>query len=131
MAKTDTSFSTWRVPIEREFLAASAVLGDKMSSPINAWSGDNLGMYHTMSTIDRSGGDLDGTRSYAVTGYLLHNANRPNLHVLTEALVSKLVVNDQGVVSGVEFLHGEESHIVRVKKEVILCAGVVSDLLST
>ena len=93
---------------------------------MNAWSGDHLGMYHSLSTIDRSGGEADGTRSYAVTGYLLPNAQRPNLRVLTEALVERLVVSPDGTVSGVEFEHGGNCHKVSVKKEVVLSAGVVS-----
>lgn len=93
---------------------------------MNAWSGDHLGMYHSLSTIDRSGGDADGTRSYAVTGYFLPNAQRPNLRVLTEALVERLVVSQDGTVSGVEFEHGGKSHKVSVSKEVVLSAGVVS-----
>lgn len=101
-----------------------------MGSPMNAWNGDHLGTYHSLSTIDRSGGEADGTRSYAVTGYLLPNAKRPNLRVLTEALVSKLVVSEDGDVSGVEFIHGEKTHTVQVKKEVVLSAGVVSPFLS-
>ncbi len=101
-----------------------------MGSPMNAWSGDHLGTYHSLSTIDRSGGEADGTRSYAVTGYLLPNAKRSNLHVLTEALVSKLLVSEGGVVSGVGFIHVEKTHTVQTKKEVILSAGVVSTFLS-
>ncbi|EKD17772.1 hypothetical protein MBM_04141 [Drepanopeziza brunnea f. sp. 'multigermtubi' MB_m1] len=120
-----TSFSTWRLPQEREWIAASSTLGDRMGSPINAWNGDHLGTYHSLSTIDRSGGQADGTRSYAVTGYLLPNAQRPNLHVLTEALVTKLVVSETGEVSGVVFIHEGRAHQINVKKEVILSAGVI------
>ncbi|MAD87594.1 MAG: hypothetical protein CL912_31940 [Deltaproteobacteria bacterium] len=121
-----TSFSTWRLPQEREWIAAASTLSEKMGSPMNAWSGDHLGMYHSLSTIDRSGGEADGTRSYAVTGYLLPNAQRPNLRVLTEALVERLVVSLDGTVSGLEFGHGGKSYKVNVKKEVVLSAGVVS-----
>lgn len=96
-----------------------------MGSPMNAWCGDHLGTYHSLSTIDRSGGEADGTRSYSVTGYLLPNAQRANLRVLTESLVERLVISNEGAVSGVEFEHGGKSHKVLVKKEVVLSAGVV------
>ncbi|KAL2070091.1 hypothetical protein VTL71DRAFT_14771 [Oculimacula yallundae] len=119
-----TSFATWRLPVEREWNAASLMLGEKRGSPSDAWSGDHLGTFHSLSTIDRSGGEGEGTRSYAVTGYLLPNAARPNLRVLTEALVEKLVVSSEGVVSGVVFEHAGTSHTVSVKKEVVLSAGV-------
>lgn len=51
-----TSFSTWRPPQEREWIAASSTLGKKMGSPIEAWSGDHMGIHHSLSTIDRSNG---------------------------------------------------------------------------
>lgn len=92
-----------------------------MCSPEDAWSGDHMGIYHSLSSIDRA----SGTRSYSVTGYLLPNAGRPNLHILTEALVSKLVIDLEGTVTGVEFLHGDSTHTVLAKKEVILSAGAV------
>jgi len=56
---------------------------------------------------------------------LLPNAGRPNLHVLTDALVTKLVASEDGAVTGVDFLHGSKSHTVQAKKEVILSAGVI------
>ena len=125
-----TSFSTWRLPQEREWIAATSTLGEKYGSPMNAWNGDHLGTYHSLSTIDRSNGDMNGTRSYSVTGYLFPNAGRENLRVLTEALVTKLVVSDAGEVTGVEFLHSGRSHTVNAKKEVVLSAGVVCPILS-
>jgi choline dehydrogenase-like flavoprotein len=120
-----TSFSTWRYPGEREWIAASSKLGDKMGSPTNAWSGDHLGTYHSLSTIDRSNGPANGTRSYATTGYLLPNAGRPNLHVLVEALVSKVIITEDGTAKGVEFIHSDKIHTVNVKKEVIVSAGAI------
>lgn len=120
-----TSFSTWRFPSEREWIAASSKLGDKMGSPINAWNGDHLGTYHSLSTIDRSNGPTNGTRSYATTGYFLPNAGRSNLHVLVEALASKVIIAEDGTVRGVEFIHSDKTHTVDVKKEVIVSAGAI------
>ncbi|OBT65798.1 hypothetical protein VE03_03316 [Pseudogymnoascus sp. 23342-1-I1] len=120
-----TSFSTWRLPQETEWIAASSTLGEKMGSPLEAWNGDHMGIHHSLSTIDRSKGELTGTRSYATTGYFLPNAGRPNLKVLTEAFVTKLVISDDGEVTGVEFLHSEKSHTVLAKKEVVLSAGAI------
>ncbi len=120
-----TSFSTWRFPGETEWIAASSKLGERMGTPTNAWNGDHLGTYHSLSTIDRSNGPANGTRSYATTGYLLPNAGRPNLHVLVDALVSKVVVAEDGTAKGVEFIHSDKTHTVNVKKEVIVSAGAV------
>lgn len=83
-------------------------------------------MYHSLSTIDRTPGPSDGTRSYFVTGYLIPNAGRKNLHVLCEALVTSLQVEADGNVTGVDFTQKDNSYSVKVKKEVILSAGPVS-----
>ncbi|OBT76278.1 hypothetical protein VF21_03339 [Pseudogymnoascus sp. 05NY08] len=120
-----TSFSTWRLPQEKEWMAASSTLGENMGSPLEAWSGDHMGMHHSLSTIDRSNGELTGTRSYATTGYLLPNAGRPNLKVLVEALVTNLIISEAGEVTGVEFLHEDKPHTVLAKKEVVLSAGTI------
>lgn len=92
-----------------------------MTTPADAWSGSHLGVYHSLSSIDRA----TGTRSYSVTGYLLPNAGRPNLHVLTEALVTKVLISADGTATGIEFLHGEKPQTVLVKNEVIVSSGAV------
>lgn len=101
------------------------IVGEEYDSPADAWSGDHLGVYHSLSSIDRSPGPSNGTRSYAVTGYLLPNAHRPNLKVLTEALVTKLCISKDSAATGVEFEHSGALHTVNVKKEVVLSAGAV------
>ncbi|CAG8956351.1 hypothetical protein HYFRA_00003732 [Hymenoscyphus fraxineus] len=121
-----TSFSTWRCPIEKEWVAASSTAGENIGLPLDAWSGNHLGTFHGLSTIDRSPGPACATRSYAVSGYLLPNASRPNLHVLTNALVTKLVLaKDLSSVTGVSFRHANQEYTVSVKKEIILAAGVI------
>jgi len=69
----------------------------------------------TLSSINQSSGPADRTQSYAVTGYLPPNASQPNLHVLTDALVTKLII-ENGSVNGLEFLHSRKSHSVKTKK---------------
>jgi choline dehydrogenase-like flavoprotein len=96
-----------------------------MGSPKDAWSGDHLGTYSSLATIDRSAGPFNGTRSYVTTGYLIPNAGRPNLHVLVEALVLKLSLHQDSSVTGAEFQHSGNIHKVSVKKEVILSAGTI------
>lgn len=120
-----TSFSTYRIPIEREWLEAAEVVGEKEGLTVDGWSGNHMGSFHGLSTIDRSNGPGSGMRSYSATGYLLPNVGRANLHVLTEALVTKLVVSSTGEVTGVSFKCLDVLHTVKVKKEVILSAGVI------
>jgi choline dehydrogenase-like flavoprotein len=120
-----TALPTWRPAQEKAWMETCGKIGKRMGSPKDAWSGDHLGTYSSLATIDRSPGPFNGTRSYATTGYLIPNAGRPNLHVLTEALVLKLSLSQDCSVSGVEFQHSGNIHKVSVKKEVILSAGTI------
>ncbi|KAH6681772.1 hypothetical protein B0J14DRAFT_530502 [Halenospora varia] len=121
-----TSFSTWRLQIEEDWISAASSFGATWGSPADGWSGDHQGSFHGLSTVDRGEGDNFGTRSYAVTGYLLPNAQRKNLHVLTEALVTKLtLLDDNSTVNGVSFRHSGKEHTLTIKKEIILAAGVI------
>lgn len=70
------------------------------------------------------------SRSYATTAYYEPIADRPNLKVLTGALVNNVVFGDRKddeaplIATGVNFTSGSRSYIVKAKKEVILSAGV-------
>lgn len=81
-----------------------------------------MGFYSSLAAVNRTSDP--GRRSYAATGYLLPNASRSNLKVLTEAMVTKVLL-DRNVATGVEFSQHGQSHSVRVAKEVILSAGVI------
>lgn len=120
-----TALPTWRPAQEKAWFETCEKIGKRMGSPKDAWSGDHLGTYSSIATIDRSSGPGNGTRSYATTGYLIPNAGRPNLHVLTEALVLKLEISQDCEVTGVEFRHSGNIHRVNVKKEAILSAGAI------
>ena len=67
----------------------------------------------------------------AVQSYLFPALGRPNLAVLTEAYVTRVLTSQREgglVATGVEFRHGGKTHVVHVGKEAILSAR--SDLLS-
>ncbi|OJT05448.1 Glucose oxidase, partial [Trametes pubescens] len=88
-------------------------------------SGSVLGAWKTASVID----PVTNTRSYATNAYLLPAVGRPNLQVLTEAYVTKIVTSksDTGevVAQGVEFQHDGSTHVVHVAKEAILSSGTI------
>ncbi len=68
------------------------------------------------------------TRSHAGTAYNKPVAGHANLHVLTKALVEKVVFEDRRghqtfVASGIKFSTKSKSYVVKAKKEVILSAG--------
>lgn len=88
--------------------------------------GSALGAFHQLLTMDPK----TATRSYAARAYYEPNANRPNLSVLTDAMVLRIIFDELGrsdglTATGVEFTVGGMTHIVRPRKEVIVCAGVI------
>jgi choline dehydrogenase-like flavoprotein len=81
-----------------------------------------MGFYSSLAAVNRT--TDPGRRSYSATGYLLPNANRSNLKVLTEAMATKIVL-DGNVAAGIEFSHEGKTHTVKASKEVVLSAGVI------
>ncbi|POS69025.1 GMC oxidoreductase [Diaporthe helianthi] len=67
------------------------------------------------------------TRSYAATGHYLNvNATRPNYHLLTDTLASRLIIDDDLCATGVEFKSGNSTPVtVKAEKEVIVSAGTI------
>ena len=69
-------------------------------------------------------------RSYSATAYYRPNCERPNLVLLTEALVREVILESDSegggwVAKGVRFLYGDKEHAVKTECEVIICAGSV------
>jgi choline dehydrogenase len=65
-----------------------------------------------------------GFRSSTAVGYLKPARHRPNLAVLTDALVTRIVI-ESGVATGIEIQRGGERRRIDARKEVILSAGPV------
>lgn len=100
----------------------------------------NMGL---KSIRDPYGGDITGTwiantnlnpatwtRSYATPAYFLPAQDRPNLTVLTNATVARIIFNDTSendklTASGVEFISNQQTFNVGAKREVILSAGAI------
>lgn len=110
------------MPLEEEFAQAAYEITGRDKTVKDAWSGDHLGFYSSLGAVDRT--DNKGTRSYAATGYIKPNVNRPNLKVLVEAQATKILLDGKSA-KGVEFLHGGKKYKVQASREVILSAGVI------
>jgi choline dehydrogenase len=66
---------------------------------------------------------VDGRRQSAADAYLTHALQRPNLDLVTDALVHRVIVENRTCV-GVEYRYlGEAPVLVRCTREVILAAG--------
>jgi choline dehydrogenase len=66
----------------------------------------------------------DNVRQSAADAYLAPVLGRMNLHILTDALVHRIVVDD-GVATGVEYAHGGADLRATARREVILTAGAI------
>ncbi|KAF9528787.1 GMC oxidoreductase [Crepidotus variabilis] len=94
------------------------------------YGGDISGGWIASANIDPKG----WKRSYSASGYLQPNLHRPNLNVLTDALVARIVFEDKltpaadRTASAVEFLFGDGSaiHTVKANREVIVSAGTIN-----
>lgn len=67
---------------------------------------------------------LDGGRQSIFRSYLYPMMDRPNVTVLTAALVSKVVIED-GQATGVEFLHDGKRLVIHAEREVVLSLGAI------
>ncbi|KAH9843598.1 GMC oxidoreductase [Rhodofomes roseus] len=91
--------------------------------PIASVDDTTCGSWMSPSSIEPE----TGCRVDATTAYLLPALQRPNLHVLTGAYVTKLLTSDgtRLTAMGAEFVYNSLLHNVYVDKEIILSAGAV------
>lgn len=82
-----------------------------------------MGFYSSLAAVNRT--TDPGRRSYAATGYLKPNLQRPNLKVLCEALATKVILEGNSA-TGVEFSHGGQTKTIRASREVVLSGGVIN-----
>ncbi|KAM0798498.1 hypothetical protein BDR22DRAFT_935042 [Usnea florida] len=88
------------------------------------FSGSNVGVWTSLTGVTPDKRE----RSYSATAYYRPNRGRKNLHLLTDAFVQEVVLEEeegQWVAKGVRFVHGGEEHFVGTEGEVIICAGSV------
>lgn len=106
-----------RHPAAEAFLGAAVAVGYAEVGDVTAGLEEGFGW-----------GDLsiaDGVRQDAVRGYLRAAMDRPNLHVVADALVHRVVVDRRGRCTGVEYAHGDDVVLARAGGEVVLCAGAI------
>ncbi|KIW92435.1 uncharacterized protein Z519_07419 [Cladophialophora bantiana CBS 173.52] len=120
-----TSFNTLPVtPLEEAIYHAGIEASGLYAPLIDPWAGDHLGFYRSLGTIYRSGPNK-GKRSYAARSYLEPVLDRPNLHVLCNAHVTRIQLHGNRAV-GVEIDHLGKHYLVKPRREVLLCAGALS-----
>lgn len=108
--------STWLPSLEGAGIATSP----------DSYSGNNIGGMFALSAENPS----NWTRSYSKSAYIDTLPPRPNLHIITDATVERIVFADNlvagdRVASAVEFSTGPGTPVlsVNVNKEALLCGG--------
>jgi len=104
-------------PISDVFIKGAQEAGYPLNNDFNGATQEGVGYYQC--TIK------DGQRCGVSLGYLTPARARPNLTVLTEALVSRVVTQNQQATA-VEFSHQGQQKRFSINKEVLLCGGSIN-----
>lgn len=103
-------------PLSQNILAGAREAGFENVMDLNA--GKWVGYSQVQGTIHK------WRRQSTAKNFLIPAAERPNLHVITDALVSKIEIeNDKAV--GVRFTYDDREFIARNRKEIVLSAGAL------
>lgn len=97
-------------------LAAAAQVGYETARDISSGLETGFGL------VD--GNVENGRRQSAADAYLRPVLDRVNLHVVTDALVRRIVV-DNGVAAGIEYAYAGNDLAATARREVILTAGAI------
>ncbi|MBL4629920.1 MAG: GMC family oxidoreductase N-terminal domain-containing protein, partial [Paraglaciecola sp.] len=104
-------------PLSHAFVDAAQAVGLAKVTDFNSPEREGLGFYQVTQE--------NGQRCSTAKGYLTPALTRPNLTVLTKALVEKIQIND-GVATGVKLqLDGQDIELTATK-EVLLSAGAIN-----
>lgn len=105
-------------PQDQGIIQALKDYGVKWIADVNA--DETLGYFGFQTTA------ADGIRSSTAQAFLTSNMNRTNMHVIKNAYVNKVVLDENNVARGVEFtINGTHQMTVNVSKEVIVSAGTI------
>lgn len=108
----------WQEPIHKVIMKAAKEIKFNEVEDVN---GPNFIGYTWMQ-----GTVYNGTRCSTAKAFLIPAKDRKNLHIIKNSQVTCLAVNNQGKVTGVNFItETGKSKSVNVNKEVILSAGAI------
>ena len=106
----------WRNELTEAFIAGGHELGLPRNDGFNGAEQFGIG-YYDVSTCD-------GERVSTATAYLDPAKQRPNLHIVTGAFVTRIVVT-QGRAVAVQFTRNEKEHTVKARCEIVISAGAI------
>ncbi|MGA9873958.1 MAG: GMC family oxidoreductase N-terminal domain-containing protein [Rhodococcus sp. (in: high G+C Gram-positive bacteria)] len=104
-------------PIAVAALRAAAEVGYESARDISSGVETGFGL--------SDGNVVDGHRQSASDAYLGQAVfDRPNFHIVTDAVVSRILVVD-GIATGIEYVRDEYTVRAEAKREVVLSAGAI------
>ena len=103
-------------PFSPVFVEAARQAGFADTADFNGAQQEGVGMYQVTHK--------NGERFSAAKAYLTPNLSRPNLHVITGAHATRILLEQRRAV-GVEYAQGGEIKQLRASREVLLCAGAL------
>jgi choline dehydrogenase len=101
-------------PINQMFIDAAAQNGLPQVQDYNGATQEGAFLYQVTHK--------NGERCSAAKGYLTPHLGRPNLHVVTNAVSSRILL-EEGRAAGVEYHHDGQLKQVRARAEVVLSGG--------
>jgi choline dehydrogenase-like flavoprotein len=111
----------WTRPINQAFLKACEQNGYRQNDDFNGTQQEGAGVYQATQFWN---GPKRGERCSAAAAYLHDVMTRRNLTVITEAHVTRIIV-ERGRAVGVAYRFGKEDRVVRAGREVLLSAGAL------
>ena len=99
------------------FVKAASQVGEKTVNDFNGPQREGLGFYQ----VTQQGGQ----RCSSAKAYLSDALSRPNLTVITEALVEKVIIENK-IAKGVKLSKDRQSLTLNANKEVILSSGAIN-----
>ncbi|KAJ6565228.1 hypothetical protein DFH09DRAFT_1474654 [Mycena vulgaris] len=122
---TGPIFDSQQTPVGNVWVqgVVPAVLAAGGTESIDPNGGDARGIYYTPKAMFPN-----STRSYSANSYYEPNAGRPNLHVMVNVTVSRILwgnsKNGKAVATGVEYINAAGEKLTVNGDRVILSAGV-------
>jgi len=103
-------------PLVEAFIKAANALGVPTTDDFNNLTQEGVG-YYQLTTHK-------GFRCSTAVAYLKPAKDRPNLQIMTNSQVCKVIFENKKAV-GIELIQNGTKKIIRANKEVILCAGAI------
>jgi choline dehydrogenase len=115
--KLHTKYGPLQNPLHAAFLKAAQEAGYPLTDDING--GQQEGFGRMDMTVHK------GRRWSAANAYLKPAMARPNLHVVTHALASRILFEDKRAI-GVAYTQGGTEHRAMARREVIVSGGPIN-----